>query len=35
LEDFSQRREEAAEKIHLYTREGRLASYMWEEWPGE
>jgi tryptophanyl-tRNA synthetase len=29
LEDFSQRREEAAEKIHLYTREGRLASYMW------
>jgi tryptophanyl-tRNA synthetase len=35
LEDFSQRREEAAEKIHLYTHEGRLASYMWEEWPGE
>jgi len=35
LEDFSVRREEAAEKIHLYTREGRLASYMWEEWPGE
>jgi tryptophanyl-tRNA synthetase len=35
LEDFSQRREEAAEKIHLYTREGQLASYMWEEWPGE
>jgi tryptophanyl-tRNA synthetase len=35
LEDFSQRREEAAEKIHLYTREGRLASYIWEEWPGE
>jgi tryptophanyl-tRNA synthetase len=35
LEDFSQRREEAAEKIRLYTREGRLASYMWEEWPGE
>jgi tryptophanyl-tRNA synthetase len=35
LEDFSQRREEAAGKIHLYTREGRLASYMWEEWPGE
>ncbi len=35
LEDFSQRREEAAEKIHLYTREGRLASYMWEEWAGE
>jgi tryptophanyl-tRNA synthetase len=35
LEDFSQRREEAAEKIHLYTREGRLASYMWEEWPVE
>jgi tryptophanyl-tRNA synthetase len=35
LEEFSQRREEAAEKIHLYTHEGRLASYMWEEWPGE
>ncbi len=35
LEDFSQRREEAAEKIHLYTHEGRLALYMWEEWPGE
>jgi tryptophanyl-tRNA synthetase len=35
LEDFSQRREEAAKKIHLYTHEGRLASYMWEEWPGE
>jgi len=35
LDEFSQRREEVAEKIHLYTREGRLASYMWEDWPGE
>lgn len=35
LEMFGQRREEAADKLSLYMRDGRLASYMWEKWDGE
>jgi len=33
LERFREAREKAADKISLFTREGRLAARMWESWP--
>jgi len=34
LERFQEAREEAADKVSLYVRDGRLARYMWEDWHG-
>ncbi|MEM4303001.1 MAG: tryptophan--tRNA ligase [Candidatus Caldarchaeum sp.] len=33
LERFREAREKAADRISLFTREGRLAARMWESWP--
>ncbi len=33
LEVFRDARERAADKLHLYVRDGKLASKMWESWP--
>ncbi len=33
LEGFRDARERAADRLHLYVRDGKLASMMWESWP--
>ncbi|MCS7129715.1 MAG: tryptophan--tRNA ligase, partial [Candidatus Caldarchaeum sp.] len=33
LDGFREARQRAVDKVHLYVRDGELASKMWESWP--